>query len=101
MNPCVENAKNQARKLLSDKDCARFLQQVLDALGIKWNRKNLDYLLKSFDAMKMTTQAAPGDKLAGQGFTAHVAEIGSDMTCPHSPPRLEATHGSRSHEIHI
>jgi len=67
----IDKARNQARVLLSDKDCARFLKDVLSYLGFA---PNLDQFLKEFDLLKIVP-TPPGDKGVGYPTVAHVDKI--------------------------
>jgi hypothetical protein len=78
----LDKARNQARLMLSNIDCANFIKSVLTNLG---NAPNLDAFLKEFDHLTIIP-TPPGDAktdpgYVGPGFTAHIASgVGQSST---------------------
>ena len=72
----IDKARNQARALLSDPDCAKFLKGLLSNFGFL---PNLDNFLALFNALTIVP-TPPGDKGVGYPTTAHVDEVNAGST---------------------
>jgi len=75
----IDRVRNQARLLLSNKDCADFLKGLIaQTNGISKDAVNLDNFLKGFDSLKIIP-TPKGDPGVGFTTTAHVDEVGQGL----------------------
>jgi len=74
----IDRARNQARLLLSDPDCADFLKGLIAAISrTSKDGVSLDDFLKGFDSLTIVP-TPQGDPQGGGSTIAHVDEVGKD-----------------------
>jgi RHS repeat-associated protein len=97
-NSIIDNARNQARLLLSDPDCAKFLKGLIALInGIANDKVSLDNFLKGFDSLTIVPTPA-GDPGVGFNTIAHVDQIGMGWTIHVDVPTFPTLGSTLLHE---
>ena len=76
----IKKARNQARLLLSDADCAKFLKGIIAGINQQpVDQVNLDNFLSGFDSLSIVPTPS-GDPGVGYPTDAHVDHVGQGWT---------------------